>query len=173
MKILCEKIINTKTFCGTVDIISGLDDFESKAKFNKEFHTYKLNNKILPSVTQLLEDDSYLNVDKSVLEYARDKGLIVHSEIEKWLLYGESGFTAELQEFIRLFNDNLDLFKQKAIFDIKTYSQLTKANKEKAYKQCDMYSQGIKHLTGKEVKDYYVIWLPKDKKGKIIKLEGK
>jgi hypothetical protein len=56
--------------------------------------------------------------------------------------------------------------------DIKTYSTLTKRNKNKCYNQCKLYSGGVKYLTNEDIADFYMIWLPHTKEGKIIKLEG-
>lgn len=172
MKIISEKIVNTDKYAGTVDIITGIDNFDCTCTYNEEWHTYRLNGKIIPSVTQLLSDDEYIDVALNILEYARKKGTLVHKEIENFLKKGEYGFTKEFEEFLRLFNENKELFEKEGIFDIKTYSTLTKKNKSKCYSQCELYSGGIKYLTGKDIADFYMIWLPHTKEGKIIKLEG-
>lgn len=172
MKIISEKIVNTDKYAGTVDIITGIDDFNCTCTYNEEWHTYRLNGEIIPSVTRLLDDGNYENVNEYLLEYARKKGTLVHKEIENFLKKGEYGFTKEFEEFLRLFNENKELFEKEGIFDIKTYSTLTKKNKSKCYNQCDMYSKGVEYLTKKVIKDYYMIWLPHTKEGKIIKLEG-
>jgi hypothetical protein len=168
MKILLEKIVNTNDYAGRVDIITGIEDFKDETEYNEEWHTYRVDGKIVPSVTQILDDDSYANVDVDILEYARFKGTLVHKEIEEWLRDGKTGFTDELQEFIRLFNENKPLFEQKAIFDIKTSTVL---NKSKTRQQCTMYAGGIKHLANEDITKYYAIHLPHNKKGKIIDLE--
>ena len=170
MKILSEKIINTDTYAGTVDIITGIDDFKAQVKFNEEWHTYTLDGKILPSVTQMLDDGTYDNIDKDILKYAQDKGTIVHKEIEEYLKNGKIGFTQEFYEFLRLYEENKELFEQKAIFDIKTFAVATPQNREKCYKQETLYAGGIKYLTGEEINNKYMIHLPHNKKGKIIDL---
>lgn len=167
---LCERIINTNDFAGRVDMITGIEDFESEVIYNSEWHCYRLGDKILPSVTQLLEDDEYNNVDEEILEYARIKGNIVHKEIQDYLEQQKKGFTSEFEEFLRLFTENKELFLKKAIFDIKTYSQASPKKRKKCYKQCKMYADGVKHLTNEDIEDYYMIWLPHNKKGKIIDL---
>ena len=171
MKILSEKMINTKEYAGCVDIITGIDDFETELDYNEEFHCYRLNGKILPSVTQLLDDGTYENIDKDILKYAQDKGTIVHKEIETYLKTQEKGFTSEFYTFLDLFIENKELFENKAIFDIKTFAVATPKNREKCYKQEKMYAEGIKYLTGEDIENFYMIHLPHDKKGKIIDLK--
>lgn len=170
MKILSEKMINTKEFAGCVDIITGIDDFETELEFDPEWHVYRLNGKILPSVTQILDDGKYDNIDKDILKYAQEKGTIVHAEIERYLKTQEMGFTGEFYTFLDIFIENKVLFENKAIFDIKTYSVATPQNREKCYKQEKMYAEGIKYLTGEDIKNFYMIHLPHNKKGKIIDL---
>lgn len=168
---LTEKIVNTNEYAGTVDLITGIDDFESQVEYIEDFHTYKLNGKIIPSVTQLLDDGVYLDVDKDILEYAREKGTLVHKEIENYLRHSEMGFTAEFYEFLRLYKENKEKFSTRAIFDYKTYNTNLKKNREKCYKQIKMYDEAIKYLTGENVDNYYMIWLPHDKEGKIFDLK--
>ena len=68
MKLLSEKIVNTDKYAGTVDLITGIDDFKEQVVYDDEWHTYKLNGKIIPSVTQLLDDGEYSDVDKDMFE---------------------------------------------------------------------------------------------------------
>ena len=100
--ILCERIVNTENMAGCVDIITGIKDFDNEVEYNEEWHTYRINGVIVPSVTQLLSDDTYINVDPVVLERAAKKGTLVHKEIQEWLESGKHGYTDELYEFIRL-----------------------------------------------------------------------
>ena len=168
---LTEKIVNTNEYAGTADLITGVEDFESQVEYIEDFHTYKLNGKIIPSVTQLLDDGVYEGVDREVLDYARDKGNIVHKEIETYLKTSEMGFTSEFYEFLRLYKENEEKFATRAIFDYKTYNTNTKKNREKCYKQISMYDKAIEYLTGKGVDNYYMIWLPHQKEGKIFDLK--
>lgn len=170
MKILTEKIVNTDTYAGTVDLITGIDDFESQVEYIEEWHTYKLNGKIIPSATQLLDDGSYVEIEPAILKYAQDKGTLVHKEIETYLKTRETGFTSEFYEFLILYRQNHKLFENKAIFDYKTYNQNLTKNREKCYKQIKLYAEAIKYLTGEEIEHYYMIWLPHNKKGKIFDL---
>ena len=166
--ILCERIVNTENMAGCVDIITGIKDFKAEATFNSDWHTYRINGVIVPSVTQLLSDGSYDMVDPIILERAAKKGTLVHKEIQEWLESGKHGYTDELYEFIRLYEENKELFNQKAIFDIKTTCRLDKV---KTKKQCEMYAEGVKHLTGEVIDKFYAIWLPSKKKGKIEELK--
>jgi len=168
---LTEKIVNTNEYAGTVDLITGVEDFKSEVEYIEDFHTYKLNGKIIPSVTQLLDDGGYEGIDKEILKYAQDKGTIVHKEIETYLKTSETGFTSEFYEFLRLYKENQELFSKRAIFDYKTYNTNLKKNREKCYKQIQMYDKALEYLTGKGVDDYFMIWLPHNKEGKIFNLK--
>ena len=168
---LTEKIVNTNEYAGTVDLITGVEDFKSQVEYIEDFHTYKLNGKIIPSVTQLLDNGEYININKEILDYARDKGLIVHKEIETYLKTQETGFTSEFYEFLRLYKGNEEKFSTRAIFDYKTYNTNLKKNREKCYKQIKMYDKAIEYLTGRGVDNYYMIWLPHEKEGKIFDLK--
>lgn len=168
--ILSEKIINTNEFGGTVDIITGIEDFESEVTFDEDWHCYKKGDKILPSVTRLLDNGEYVDIDPEILEYACEKGKIIHKEIENYLKQGKFGFTKEFYDFLDIYIGEEEKFSNKAIFDIKTYSQATPSKREKCYKQCKMYAEGVKHLTGIEINQFYMIWLPNKGKGKLIDL---
>lgn len=170
MMILSEKIINTNEFGGTVDIITGIEDFESEVTFDEDWHCYKLGDKILPSVTRILDNGEYIDVDPEILEYACEKGRIIHKEIENYLKQGKFGFTKEFYDFLDIYIGEVEKFSNKAIFDVKTYSQITPSKREKCYKQCKMYAEGVKHLTGIEINQFYMIWLPNKNKGKLIDL---
>jgi len=169
--ILSEKIVNTEEYAGTVDIITGIDNFESTCTYNEEWHTYRLDGKIIPSVTRLLDDGTYINVDPKILESAQMRGTLIHKEIEQWLKSGINGYTDEFYEFIDIYTNNEQLFENKAIFDIKTYASASPKNREKCLKQEKMYAEAIKYLTGEDIEHFYMIHLPRGKKGKLIELE--
>lgn len=170
--ILSEKIVHTNKYAGCIDILTGIENFDTPdLTYEEEWHVYKLNGVIIPSVTQLLDTGEYINVPEVVLEYARKKGTLVHKEIEEYLKEGKIGFTQELDEFIKLYKKNNNLFNQVAIFDIKTYSSNSKDKIEKCYKQLCMYGKAVEYLTGIKVEHHYEIWLPHNKKGKIIDLD--
>lgn len=168
--LLSEKIVNTDKYSGTVDLISGIDDFKSTCTYNEEFHTYRFNGKIIPSVTKLLDDGSYDNVDKSILKKAAKKGTLVHKEIEDFIKHGKNGFTNEFQDFMTIYIQNKEKFENKAIFDIKTYTIASPKNREKCYKQIKMYADAIEYLTGEHITQFYMIHLPKTRKARLIDL---
>lgn len=168
--LLSEKIVNTDTYAGTVDIITGIDDFESTCTYNSEFHTYRLGDKIIPSVTRLLDDGTYDNIDPKILKSAQMRGTLIHKEIEDYLKHQIKGYTDEFYEFLNIYTTNEQLFKEKAIFDIKTYARASLRNLEKCLKQEKMYAEAIKYLTGEDIDHFYMIHLPRGKKGKLIEL---
>lgn len=171
--LLSEKIVNTDKFGGTVDIITGIEDFESTCTYNEDWHTYRFNGEIIPSVTQLLDDGTYIGVPEDVLEYARLRGTLIHKEIEDYLKHQIKGFTDEFYEFLDIYTTESEKFEEKAIFDIKTFATATKKNKEKCLRQEKMYAEAIEYLTGEKIEKFYMIHLPKGKKGKLINLEEK
>ena len=168
---LIEKIVNTDEYAGTVDLITGVKNFDSQVEYIEEFHTYKLNGKIIPSVTQLLDEGGYEGVDKKILEYAQFKGSLVHKEIENYLRRQEMGFTDEFYQFLSIYTRYPEIFATRAIFDYKTYNTNLKKNREKCYKQIKMYDKAIKYLTGEGVDHYYMVWLPHNKEGKLFDLK--
>lgn len=170
MKILSEKKVHTDEYAGCIDILTGFDDFDSELEFDEMWHSYTYKDKILPSVTQLLDDGSYDKIDKKILEYAQTRGTIIHGEVEDYLKHGEMGFTDEFYNFLDLFNENEELFEQRAIFDIKTYSVATPKNREKCYKQETKYADAVKYMTGEKVEHFYLIHLPKTGKSRIYDL---
>lgn len=171
--ILSEKIVNTDKFGGIVDIITGIEDFEATCTFDEEWHTFKLDGKILPSVTRLLDDGSYTNVDPEILKRACERGTLIHKEIETYLKSNIKGYTDEFYEFLNIYTTEHKKFEEEAIFDVKTYANASKKNKEKCLKQEKMYAEAIEYLTGEKINKFYMIHLPKNKKGKLIELEEK
>jgi hypothetical protein len=170
MKLLSEKIVHTNEYAGCADLITGIEDFKTEIDFDEEWHVYTLKGKTLPSVTSLLDEGEYSNIDKDILQYAQDKGTIVHEEIENFLKNGIEGFTSEFYEFLELFKENEELFEDKAIFDFKTYATATPKNREKCFKQLTVYAKAIEYLTGEKITKKYLIHLPHDKNGRIYNL---
>lgn len=157
-------------YAGTADIVTGIDKIETKLEFDEETHTYTLEGKVLPSVTTLLNDGSYNNVDPEILKKACDRGTTIHKEIELYLKNGLNGTTREFNEFLDIFTQYKELFQEKAIFDIKTYSQATPNNRKKCLNQEKMYAKAILELTGECITKFYMIHLPKNGRGKLIRL---
>lgn len=168
--LLSEKIVNTDTYAGTVDLISGINDFKPTCTYNEEWHTYRINGKIVPSVTQLLNDGSYDNVDKKILEKAAKRGTLIHKEIEDFIKHQKTGYTNEFLDFMYIYTKNAEMFEKKAIFDIKTYMYASPANRKKCYNQIKLYAEAIKYLTGIEITQFYMIHLPKNRKARLIDL---
>ena len=60
-----------------------------KITFDKEKHEYKLGDKVLPSVTQILEstlfEKKYEGVNDEVLMSAAKRGEYIHKEIETYI----------------------------------------------------------------------------------------
>ena len=170
--ILSEKMVNTDKFGGCVDIITGINDFNTPdLTYNEEFHTYRYKGEIIPSVTQLLDDGTYVGIPEDILEHARIKGTLIHKEIEDYFKHNLKGYTDEFYEFLDIYTNESEKFLDKAIFDIKTYATATKKNREKCLKQEKMYAEAIEFLTGEKIEKFYMIHLPNGKKGKLINLE--
>ena len=172
--ILSEKKVHTDKFGGCIDILTGIEDFDTPdLTYNEEFHCYRYKGKIIPSVTQLLDDGTYVGIPEDILESARLRGTLIHKEIEDYLKHGLKGYTDEFYNFIDIYTTESEKFKEKAIFDIKTFATATKKNKEKCLQQEKMYAEAIEYLTGEKIEKFYMIHLPKGKKGKLIDLEEK
>jgi hypothetical protein len=170
MKLLSEKIVNTDKYAGTVDLISGIDDFKSTCTYNEEWHTYRINGKIVPSVTKLIDDGSYDNVDKKILEKAAKRGTLIHKEIEDFIKHNKNGYTDEFLDFRDIYTKNKEKFENKAIFDIKTYTIASPKNRKKCYEQIKLYADAIEYLTGERITQFYMIHLPKTRKARLIDL---
>lgn len=169
--ILSEKMVHTKEYAGCVDIITGIENFNTpELTFDEEWHTYRVNGKIVPSVTRLLDDGSYANVDQEILKKACERGTLIHKEIETYLKSNIKGYTDEFYEFLNIYTTEHKKFEEEAIFDIKTYAVASKKNREKCLKQEKMYAEAIEYLTGEKIEKFYMIHLPKNKKGKLIEL---
>lgn len=172
--ILSEKQVNYKdVYAGTVDIVCGIDDFESEVIFDPVNHTYELNGKPVPSVTQLLDYKSdYHGIAATTLEKAAERGTAIHKEIEEYLRNGVEGESYEFQEFKRVMKENPIPFVKKSVIEIKTYSAMDEKKKKKVLMQLNLYAKAIKEMTGEDIEGRYVIWLQRaPKKGRIIKLE--
>ena len=170
--ILSEKQVHTDKYGGCVDIITGIEDFDTPdLTYNEEFHTYRYKGRIIPSVTQLLDDGTYKDIPEEILESAQLRGLLIHKEIEDYLKHQEMGYTSEFDEFLNIYTTESEKFLEKAIFDIKTYATATKKNREKCLEQEKLYAKAIEYLTGEKIEKFYMIHLPKNKKGKLIELE--
>lgn len=79
-------------------------------EFNAENHEYKLDGKVLLSVTQLMKKHglapNYDGVPEEVLNAKAARGSLIHEEIENYVKSGEDGFTDELDAFKRIEKEN-------------------------------------------------------------------
>lgn len=158
-------------YAGTIDLLCSVPKFTTELKFNEEQHCYILNGKQLPSVTKLLDDGTYKEVDPFILQQACDRGHEIHKELELYFKEGILGDTREFYEAISLIEKNKDLLSEPSIVDFKTYAKATKQNKEKCLKQEKMYGKAVYELTKVKIKNYIMIHLPKNDKGKLIILK--
>lgn len=167
-----------------------------KFEFNEQTHTYKLNDKILPSVTQIINEvlfyNKYSSVSEDTLELAKKKGSLIHKEIEDYIKTGSTGFTTELESFINIVNDKkLEHMKSEVkvhneeiagtidivckigdknvIIDTKTTSEF---DKEYVSWQLSMYAYIIETYYNIPVDELYGMWL-RDDKSKFVKVEKK
>ena len=167
-----EVMVHYKTlYAGTIDLLCGVPEITTELEFNEETHTYTLNGKTLPSVTKLLDDGTYTNIDPAILQKACDRGHEIHKELELYFKEGKLGDTREFYEAIDLIEKNKDLLSEPSIVDFKTYREATKKNKEKCLKQETMYGKAVYELTKVKIKNYIMIHLPKNDKGKLIILK--
>ena len=174
MEINCqsEVMVHYKDlYAGTIDLLCGVPTITNDLQFDEEKHCYTLNGKVLPSVTKLLDDGTYTNVDPVILQKACDRGHEIHKELELYFKKGILGDTREFYEAISLIEKNKDLLSEPSIVDFKTYAKATKQNKEKCLKQETMYGKAVYELTGIKIKNYIMIHLPKNDKGKLIILK--
>lgn len=169
-----------------------MEDF----KFNEKTHEYTLGDKVLPSVTQILEktlyESKYEGVNEETLKNAAERGSHIHREIETYIKTGGLGFTDELYGFIqvkeqkkfkamqsevKVHNDEMagtiDLLAKRGtkniLADIKTTYKL-----DKSYVswQLSFYAYILEHTSDIKIDELYAIWLREDK-AEIYKVERK
>ena len=78
----------------------------SELEFDEERHIYKVNNEILPSVTQImapLTDKFYKDINKDVLSKAAERGTEVHNAIETFIKYGIEDISAENEGYFKAY----------------------------------------------------------------------
>ena len=155
-------------YAGTIDLLCGVPTITTELEFKEETHTYTLNGKVLPSVTQLLDDGSYKNVDPETLKKSCDRGHEIHKELELYFKKGILGETIEFYKAIKLLEKNKDLLSQPSIVDYKTYKKATPKNKEKCLNQELKYSKAVLWETGIKIKNYIMLHLPKDGEASLI-----
>ena len=164
--------------------------------FNEETHEYRLGDKILPSVTTILEatlfEKKYAGVSEETLRKAAERGTIIHKEIENYIKHEEIGFTEELGNFIeieqkanlqeiqseiKIHNEEMagtiDIFakmgNEQILADIKTTYKL---DKEYVSWQLSFYAYIIEHTTDITIDALYGIWL-REEEYEFVKVERK
>lgn len=94
-------------------------------EFDELTHIYKVDGKILPSVTTItgiLSSIEYKEIDKEILERAAYKGSRVHKAIEDFILWGDYELEIEYEPFMEQFKKAL---KKEKFETIKTEFKLT------------------------------------------------
>lgn len=166
-------------------------------EFNEERHEYKVNGKVLPSVSKICDlilGSSYDGVPKHVLDQAAEFGTTVHLAIE---LYNNTGIKRDdltllqthcLDQYLKISKDikpiqsevighyegyyagTFDLIGEEngEIF-IYDYKTTYALDKERVALQLSLY----RLMFGwDKVKGIKAIWLPKKRNGKVVELES-
>jgi hypothetical protein len=72
-------------------------------EFNEKNHEYRLDGKVIPSVSQLLKKHGltvdYSMIPEAILSAKAERGTLIHKEIQDYIESGESGFTKESKLF--------------------------------------------------------------------------
>ena len=131
-------------------------------------------------------------MSEDTLELAKNKGSLIHKEIENYIKKGETGFTLELGNFINIVNDKkLEHMKSEVkvhnkeivgtidivcrigdknvIIDTKTTAEL---DKEYVSWQLSMYAYILETYYSVRIDELYAMWL-RDEKYKFVKVEKK
>ena len=155
-------------YAGTIDLLCGVPEITTELEFDEEQHCYTLNGKQLPSVTKLLDDGTYKDVDPIILQRACNRGHEIHKELELYFKEGILGETIEFYKAIKLLEKNKDLLSEPSIVDYKTYKKATPKNKEKCLNQELKYSKAVWWKTGIKIKNYIMLHLPEDGEASLI-----
>lgn len=99
----------------------------NQIEFNEELHQYKVNDKIIPSVTEIMRfitDRKYETVSYSILDNAKEKGTEVHFACEVYNKTGYVGISDEYKGYIEAYmkwikDYNIDRTKIES--EVKTY----------------------------------------------------
>lgn len=78
--------------------------------FDEGTHTYTYNGKVLKSITTFLSElgisPSYQSVNTELLEKSKDRGNVIHKEIEDYIKFGADTESKVLMQFVRWLKDN-------------------------------------------------------------------
>lgn len=85
--------------------------------FDEATHTYLVDGKEVPSVTEILTPlhRSYGTINQSVLEYAANRGRAVHEALEMYDLGGELEVVPETAPYIQAYLDWCDVYRPRWI----------------------------------------------------------
>lgn len=165
-------------------------------EFNTEKHIYKIDNRIIPSVSEILKPLSSLLYDTildSILENAKKRGSEIHKAIElynkykfdnireEYKLYFDAykkwyenriikNIECEVQSYNKTFNyaGTCDMIlNNHTLIDIKTTSEL---DLNYVSVQCSAYKASL-NSQGYKITNMYVLWLKKDGTFSYIRLE--
>ena len=103
-----------ETYKKAQQLLVNLESRNDDIVFDEDTHTYIYKNNFLKSVTQLLAEKgispNYDSVDKDLLAKSSQRGIAIHSLIEKWVKTGEVDTESEyidyLDQFIDFLQDN-------------------------------------------------------------------
>lgn len=169
---------------------------ECPVVFDELLHTYTLDGKQLSGITTLLDrqlfPDKYSGVSEAVLDRAKMRGSIVHQQIELHDELGTEADTPLLIDYEKIKEQNglkvsaneylvsdLDhvassidiVFEGNILCDIKTTSQLYK---DYVSWQLSIYAYLFElQNPGEKVERLVALWIPKDKKMKLVEIERK
>ena len=170
-------------------------------KFIEKEHKYLLNNRELPSVTQIISfitNTKYDTIPDSVLEQAQDKGTTIHFAAEVYNKTGYIGIDKEYEGFLNAYVKWINDYKidrHKIQSELKTYNKTLnyagtidivydkktiidiKTTAELDLKsvavQTSAYRIAVNQEKGYDVKDCYVLRLKKDGSYEYVKLQDK
>jgi len=161
----------------------------SKIEFIESSHTYLLDGVIIPSVSQIIADDTYLSIPPHILENAAKRGTAVHlasemidlgkkpkldSSFAEWVVqyclfqmkhditFDEIETVVHTNEFAGTLDRLFYAHDHVLIVDVKTTSKLYK---DKIAIQLGGYAHAHKHMNNGDYTNYKgaVIWLTKNK----------
>ena len=161
-----------------------LEDNRPPVIFKEEEHEYWLDDKQLSGITGRINDvlyggKKYDGVPEHIMQRARERGSLVHKEIEEFVKNGVNGFTDELQIFKKIketynfealeseytvtdfkdFATNIDLIlymnEELTLCDIKTTAQL---DKEYLSWQLSINAYMLEKILKEKVEKLYVFW---------------
>jgi len=158
--------------------------------FDESTHTYTIEGRKIPSVSEILNTvlgGNYDQVPEKILKQASEKGTLVHFEIELFEKDGVAGFTEEFLQYLNckkenaikvfdmeqvVYNDKIveyagryDISTNDSLIDIKTTYKL---DLDRVTWQQNLYNNALK----KPKKRLFVLWL-RPEKWEFIELQVK